>query len=366
MWLWKRFRSNLVDEVAGLFTLHRILRYRQRAIVRGRTAETFPDLFSGDPSRFFQPVPQPVAWSSTQHVREWTDGTIVEDLQFPSIVRSEFPESDVVRLRRWRPAAGPVNHTVIGIDGVVQLGPQNFDRLARMVVPHGVEVVMMQAPFNFRRAPKGYAPGQLIMGGDLDHQLSVFRQAVLDLWTVISTLQAEGRTVGLVGISFGGWLSLTTSLHAAGVDFVIALVPPIEMFHILVEGGTVVRAARRGMDREQRTRAELAQISLPLSPLRWPCRLPPERVVLHLAEFDRFVPNNRIEQLAAAWKTQLVRHVDGHIGVAAQGSCLGDVAKQVIEFSKTPPSRTRHDSDRPQPSPTGLGSSLRASRNRAT
>lgn len=330
-WLWRRLWCNLVDEVAGFFTLHFILRYRGRLPVQGSTAATFPDLFSGDPERFFQPAPQPVAWSAAATVRQWKDGTVVEDLAFPSVVRSAFPESDVVRLRRWRPPVAPVG-TVIGVDGVVQLGPKSFDRLARLLTPHGIEVVMMQAPFNFRRTPKGYAPGQLIMGGDLDHQLSVSRQAVLDLWTVIRTLKSEGRRVGLVGISFGGWLSLTTSLRAEGVEFVIALVPPVEMFHILEEGGTVVRAARKGLEAEPRGKDELARISRPLSPLRWPCRLPPERVVLHLAEFDRFVPNRRIEQLAKAWGARLVRHVDGHIGVAADGHCLPEVAADVVRF----------------------------------
>lgn len=333
MRLWNRFWCHLTDEAVGLLTLHAFLRNGRQSPLRGSTAAEFQDLFSGELERFYQPAATLIPWEHKRHVRTWSDGTSVDDFQFPSPITSGFPENDIVPLRRWKPSKNDAGLTVVGVDGIVQISAGWFDRLARRVGPAGVEVVMMDAPFNFRRTPKGRRPGQLIVGGDLDHQLAVARQAVLDLWTVIRTLQAEGRRVGLVGVSFGGWLSLTTSLVAQNLDFVIALAPPVDMFRILKEGGTVVRAVRRGLGKAPFDEFALRRMSQPTSPLRWSPPRSARRTILHLAEHDRFVPNRRIEQLAERWNARLVRHDIGHIGMVVRNDILDQVAREVTEFA---------------------------------
>ena len=161
---------------------------------------------------------------------------------------------------------------------------------ARVLTPAGIDVVTIDLPFNHYRTPAGYRAGQLILGGDLDHALGVMRQAVLDVWALVRGLQAQGRDVALMGISLGGWTVLSTSLVAEGLASVTAVAPPVDLFHVLTEGGVIVRAARRSLNLTAAELAEIEHFSRVVNPGAWPAPLPPERLFLHAADYDRFVP----------------------------------------------------------------------------
>lgn len=331
--LWRSFLAQAVDEAAGLTALYGYLRYARRAPVLGGSAVGCSDLHCGEISRFYQPAPAPVdLWA---HSREdgATDLYRVFDVRFPSPVQGPFPENNLVRARRWQSRRGRGEWTVVGVDGIVQVNALWFQRLARELCPAGVNVLMMDAPFNHRRTPAGYRPGQLIVGGDFDHQLSVMRQAVLDLWTVIRSAQQEGRRVGVLGISFGGWMSLMSALVADDLDFVTALAPPVDIFRLLNEGGAVVRAIRRGLGYGRLDRVRLEQAARALNALCWEPRLDPARITLHSARYDRFVPPRRIEQLARRWGTRHRVHDDGHVGLCVHPRYIRQVAADICDLT---------------------------------
>ena len=327
-----RLISQFADEAVGNALLHLFLRYRNRPPVAGPAPADCPQIYTGELESFYAPAPQIADLCAQRRRLAETPRHTVWDFEFPSSVLTPWPRNNQVRGRHWQVRTGDRGLTVVGVHGIVQVGSLWFQKLAEQLHPHGVDVVMMDAPFNFRRTPAGYRPGQLIMGGDLAHQLAVARQGVLDLWRVIISLQAAGRRVGLVGASYGAWLSLMTSLVARPLDFVIALVPPVDIVALINEGGAVVRAIRRGLGSAPLDLEQIARLARPLIPSRWTPHLSGEAIVLHAARYDRFVPFHRVVQLAETWNTRLVVHNDAHLRLTFAGKITGQVADTVAEY----------------------------------
>ncbi len=331
------FRSwflQLLDEVAANFLLHHVLWHRRRPSVRGPTPAERPALYSGDLDAFFAPTPSPVDLAADHKLLRKTNTAIVRDYRFASETATAFPENDRVWCRHWQTQLPDRGLTVIGVDGIVQLGTTWFRRLAKELNPRGIDVLAMDAPFNFRRTPAGYRPGQLIVGGDMGHQLAVVRQAVLDLWQVIVTIQSEGRRVGLVGVSYGGWITLLASLLADNLEFLIAVVPPVDIVRMLREGGTMVRAVRRGIGRYPFDRPELERVARPVIPGCWPTKLSGEKISLHAARYDRLAPCCNIESLSREWGTRLVLHSAGHFHLANSPRIFPEMAEEICALAE--------------------------------
>ena len=325
----RRLVSHVIDEAVATVILHAFLRHRGRPPASGKTPDRFPGLLSGDLASFFAPVPQPLNLAAAVTASVKRPIATVESFQFPSPVRGSFAHNNTVHGTRWRSHHGDGQLTVVALDGLVQVGYRLAWSLAHHLAPQGFDVVMMSTPYNHLRTPAGYRPGQLIISGDMEHQLSVARQAVLDLWTIIRSLQAEGRRVGLVGISYGGWLCLMASLIMDDLEFVTSLVPPVAPMHILGEGGTVVRAMRRGLGRGPLDVELLNHVSRSVTPHHWRPRLDPRRITLHAARYDRFVPPQRIVALAQQWGARLVMHDRGHVELSAGRKFIKQVADDI-------------------------------------
>ncbi len=332
--MWNKFYSHFLDEAVGAVLLHKFLRYRNHPPLKGETSNYFPDIFSGDLHRFIHPGPALIENWEYSHTVSDRDDYLIQNFHFPSQITTAHPENNFVRGRHWQAKENRQDLTVIGIDGLVQLNCGWFRALSEGLSNHGIDIAMIDAPYNHWRTPKGYRSGQLILGGDMDHLFSVCRQAVLDLRTTIRTLKNKGQRVGLVGISYGGWMSLMASLFEPELEFVITLAPPVDIGKIIQEGGTLVRAIRKNIGYIEIDEEEIARVSKPVAPIEWMPELCSSRIFLHAARHDRFVPTHRIAELASKWNCSLRLHDCGHCEISARRRIARLIAKDITHLSK--------------------------------
>ena len=329
--MFKAITESLLDELVARKLLRLIFGYRNHTPEQLLPADVPAGLFSGEREQFFQPEPVPQKFEYSDTASELADSICQRDFTFPSSVTSLFSESQQVICREWTAPGKATDRVVVGVDGIVQLGPRWFHRLAESLVPEGWDVIMLDAPYNHRRTPAGYRPGQLIAHGNLAHQLNVSRQSILDLWTLVFSLQAQGKKVGLVGVSYGAWMTTTVSQLADELLFLHALTPPLELAWILREGGAIVRAVSRGMGDDVPQWDEVVRISRPISPYHYVPRIPAERVFLHAAKYDRFIPTPRIRAYSERTGAQLIEHARGHVGATCRLDMADDIARRILE-----------------------------------
>ncbi|WP_052546729.1 alpha/beta hydrolase family protein [Enhygromyxa salina] len=110
----------------------------------------------------------------------------------------------------------------------------------------GLDVHYYLAPFHARRTPAGARMGgQLHPSSDLVRTNEAFIQTAIELGTVISLiLKRNSAPVGMMGSSLGGYTSALMASIDARLDFVIPVMPPASMAHLLWDhgGGDPMRA----------------------------------------------------------------------------------------------------------------------------
>lgn len=323
--LWER----LLDEFVAWQLLRLIFGYRDHP-PRALEREFFPaGLFSGNREEFFQPRPVPRQFAYQAAESHPVEGLRERTFRFRSSVETPFPEAQAVVCSEWTATSGSSDRVVVGVDGIVQIGQRSYRRLAERLVPNGWSVVALDAPYNHRRTPDGYRPGQLIANGNLAHQLNVARQSILDLWTLVISLQSQGKRVGLVGISYGAWMTTLTSQLVDDLLFLHAITPPLEMAWILREGGAIVRAFYRGLQGELPAWDEVVRLSRPISPYYGIPRIPRERIFIHTARYDRFVPTGRMRAYAKMIGVEPIEHPVGHINATCRLSMVDRIARMI-------------------------------------
>lgn len=319
------FHENLTDEIVGLLLLRNIFRFRDHPPLVVAKGELPPETLSGCRETLFSHPAEPVRFEPLGEPVILSNSLQRVDFQFPSLVNASFPESQQVICSRWSNPRHANRRVVVGVDGIVQMRDTWFRTLAETVVPAGWDVVMMDAPYNFRRTPVGYRPGQLILGGNLYHLLNVGRQSILDLLMLVESLQHSGESVGLTGVSFGAWMATNVSQMLPSIQFLHAVTPPLEMSWMLREGGAIVRAVWQGLSHDDIEWDEALQLMRPLSPFYYEPLTPPAQVWFHTARYDRFVSTRRIEQYAHRLGCHIREWPRGHISA----TCRSDVAARI-------------------------------------
>jgi hypothetical protein len=121
----------------------------------------------------------------------------------------------------------------------------------------GLDVYFYLAPFHGRRTPsQARLGGQLHPSSDLVRTNEAFIQTATELRSLISAILARnGAPLGMMGSSLGGYTSALLASIDDRLDFVIPVLPPASMAHLLWDHGQNdelrERVEKLGMTRER-------------------------------------------------------------------------------------------------------------------
>jgi pimeloyl-ACP methyl ester carboxylesterase len=273
-----------------------------------------------EPAREVFVEPEPVA-PALRRVRD-ERGLTVFDASWPSqyvprlgsyrdrYVRTR--ENQVAAARLFRNAAGAPRPVVVIVHGYMsgnfpieeRLWPiQTLDEL-------GFDSLLFVLPFHGLRAnPKlGLLPE--FPGTDPRMSIEGFLHAVFDLRACVRWLRAAGHpSVGLFGMSLGGYTAALAATVEPELSFLVPLVPLASLAEFAREQGSLSAPPAQALLEHQL----LERLYRPISPLSLPSLVPPERVLVIGARADRVTPIAHARRLATHFSAPLVAFRGGHL-----------------------------------------------------
>jgi pimeloyl-ACP methyl ester carboxylesterase len=172
----------------------------------------------------------------------------------------------------------------------------------------GMDVALPVFPFHGVRGRKRGAP--LAPGSDPRMTNEGFRQAVLDVRTLVHHLLTRGApSVGLMGMSLGGYTAALTATIEPRLSFVVPMIPLASIAESARHTGRFVGTPAQ----QQRQLEGLEAVHRVVSPLARPARVAPERVLVLGAEGDRITPIAHARRLAEHFGAPLEVFAGGHI-----------------------------------------------------
>lgn len=231
---------------------------------------------------------------------------------FASPVATPSPENNVVRGKfcrtgpNWRQR--PAVILLHGWNG--ELGYRwQFPYLAWRLHRAGLNVAMLELPYHAQRKPPPGATVRNFLSHDLKRVAEAVQQSLQDTRALMNWFVAQGcPTVGLWGISLGGWLAGLLACHAAQTGFAVLMTPVVRMDRAFQELAFCA-PIRRGL---QGVNVPLQLFNLASHRLA----LPREQVLIVEATHDLFAPVETVEELWSSWQEPpLWRCPHGHISI---------------------------------------------------
>jgi hypothetical protein len=172
---------------------------------------------------------------------------------------ADYPELDTAHLWSWRhidPAPATLLLTHGWGVGQWWIHRHEYD-VSYLFHELGLDVYFYLAPFHGRRTPsQARLGGQLHPSSDLVRTNEAFIQTAIELQTINSIILGRNPApLGMMGSSLGGYTSALLASIDERLDFVIPVLPPASMAHLLWDHGGEealrARAEALGMTRER-------------------------------------------------------------------------------------------------------------------
>jgi dienelactone hydrolase len=244
--------------------------------------------------------------------------------QFPSSVHSDSRCNELVR-GRWEFAATVWQQR----PSVILLHGWNAELQYQWQLPYwsqllaraGVNAFRFELPYHCSRRPA--APGAIcnFLSGNLLHVMRATHQALADVRALALWLRAQGSpSVGIWGVSLGGWLGGLAAAHQPEIDFAALLTPVVRMDRALQELAFCdpIRDHLRGLDQQFQ----------PLNLMTHQPACGAANVLLVASQLDLFAPVATIDELELAWeRPEVWRLPHGHISVLFSNRVMRRIAR---------------------------------------
>ncbi|MCX7713226.1 MAG: alpha/beta hydrolase, partial [Chthoniobacterales bacterium] len=247
-------------------------------------------------------------------------------LMWESPWESGFKENDVACAEVFWSFKSEGAPTVFLLHALMSAHPLGYWRLAKKFNFFGWNAVFLHLPFHYSRRPRGYANGALAVTANLVRNAGVLRQAVMELRQVKRWFWERGsREFGILGVSYGGWVSALASSVEEDWKFVVLVQPVSDVEHAIWES-PASRSIRRilrmkGIERGATERHGHLTAPAKGNPM---CEL--RRILLCGGRYDSVSPMERLRWLAREWGGCEVLEVpQGHFGYTALNVAVGRV-----------------------------------------
>lgn len=202
----------------------------------------------------------------------------------------------------------------------------------------GLDVYFYQAPYHGQRKPDAaLVSGQLHPSLDLIRTNEAFIQTAIELRTIISMILARNPApLGMMGSSLGGYTSALLASLDDRLDFVIPILPPASMAHVLWDHGDDAplraRAEALGMSRERFHRFWALH-----SPLTHTPKVPWARRLLITGLGDTVITAEHTRDLWEHWqRPRHFRFPGGHAWQAQRHRYHREVGRFLADLSLVP------------------------------
>jgi pimeloyl-ACP methyl ester carboxylesterase len=174
----------------------------------------------------------------------------------------------------------------------------------------GFDVVLFTLPFHGLRARPGSGAVPQIPGQDPRLNIEGFRQAALDLRSLIGFLLERGHPrVGAIGMSLGGYSVALAATLEPRLDFVVPVIPLSSLADFAREQGSLSPIPEEAALQH----ALLESIYHCVSPVARPSLIAPERCLVVAAKADRVTPAAHARRLAVHLRAPLQAFYGGHL-----------------------------------------------------
>jgi len=199
--------------------------------------------------------------------------------------------------------------TIVLIHGYLG-GDHGFEERAwpvRWLFDKGLDVALFVLPLHGARRPAGRPK---FPSSDPRLTIEGFRQTVWDFRSLQTFLTARGSpTVGVMGMSLGGYSAALLSTLVADLAFAIPFIPLASIADFARDGGRFVGSAP-----EQRLQhRQLEETLAAVSPLSRPCRVSARGRLVVGARGDRITPPAHAQRLASHLDAPLELFTGGHL-----------------------------------------------------
>lgn len=244
-------------------------------------------------------------------------------LQWPSPVKSAFPENDIARARIFLSLRGWRAPTVIFLHALMSAHDFGYCRIAARLNCRGWNAVLMHLPYHYSRVPRGHFNGALALTANLPQNAETLRQAVIEVRQMMEIFRANGcQEFGVIGTSYGGWVGALLSFLESDFRFVALLQPIADIEHAIWESPAswAIRRTLLAAGIERGVSRRHAHLTSPLDG-RPACDR--RRILIVAGEHDMITPPSVLKELIRLWpESQFSMVTQGHFGYAAMGEAL--------------------------------------------
>jgi len=290
-----------------------------------------------DARRYFPFVDRIVEVSVSARPRRNLDGGSVVAREFRMSYRpsdgGEAPGELRVPVEHWVHERVPSRTTVLALHGFSMGYPRldAFALFAGELYRQGFDVALQTLPHHGVRTPTGDRfSGEHFAVPEIERLNEAVRQAVYEIHAVAGWFRnAGGTSVGLLGLSLGGYLTSLMAGLTPELGFVIPMVPPVCIGDLAWR--FFARSRRYRGDRAPAfSREELRAAYRVHSPLTFPLLVPRERVLIIAGRGDRIVPPEHPYALWRHWQHPEIHWFSGsHLAPFRRGALVRRIVRHI-------------------------------------